>query len=128
MLYIIRDFFPKSKSISVKYVYGMKKPRICGAALLKNSASFLLLKQRLVYAAERTYEVLRQILERHTGGEIIVRIANRLVINPAANCTNPCLHGKPSFNIIHRCIGQSDLSANYYSITIIILQHFYLFG
>ena len=51
----------------------------------------LLLEQRLVHAAERTDKIIRQILEGHTGSQIVIGIAHSLIIDPSANCTNPCL-------------------------------------
>lgn len=112
MPFIIRDFSPKSKVFHEFLLIGIKKPRIRGVALQNKRMLLLLLEQRLVYAAERTDEIIRQILEGHTRSQIVIGISHSLIIDPPANCTNPCLHGKPSFiytqnyNITHRCIGK----------------------
>ena len=57
-------------------------------------SSGLLLEHILAYAAERADEIIRQISERYTRCEIVIRITFGLIINPATNRANPNFHQK----------------------------------
>ena len=71
-----------------------KAPLTRGCVVSASFTLLLQLKHTLIHAAERADKIVGQIVKRHARSEILVRNSLCLVIHPAANRANPCLHNK----------------------------------